>query len=133
MRAMMFHDLKAKGRNWHKESPSILWALCTNINRATRDSLFHLVYGADAVLPLVIFFESTQVAQFNEEDQAEATELDSNLLVEEHNKALANVQKYQESFRCYYNKSVVPRELEIRDLVLKKDIRTKDRHMFSSP
>jgi hypothetical protein len=100
MRAMMFHDLKAKGRNWHKELPSILWALCTNINRATRDSPFHLVYGADAVLPPMIFFESTQVAQFNEEDQAEATELDSNLLVEEHNKALSNVQKYQESLRC---------------------------------
>jgi hypothetical protein len=33
----------------------------------------------------------------------------------------------------YYNKSVLPRELEIGDLVLKKDIRTKDRHKFSSP
>jgi hypothetical protein len=33
----------------------------------------------------------------------------------------------------YYNKSVVQRELNIRDLVLKKDIRTKDRHKFLSP
>jgi hypothetical protein len=39
-----------------------------------------------------------------------------------HNKALANVQKYQESLKSYYNKSVVSRELEIGDLVLKKDI-----------
>jgi hypothetical protein len=43
------------------------------------------------------------------------------------------VQKYQESLKDYYNKSVVPRELEIEDLVLKKDIRTKDKHKFSSP
>jgi hypothetical protein len=28
---------------------------------------------------------------------------------------------------------VVQRELNIRDLVLKKDIRTKDKHKFSSP
>jgi hypothetical protein len=43
------------------------------------------------------------------------------------------VQKYQESLKRYYNKSFVPRELNIGDLVLKKEIRTKDRHKFSSP
>jgi hypothetical protein len=73
------------------------------------------------------------VAQFNEEDQAKARELDSNLLEEKCNKALANVQKYQESLKRYYNKSVVLRELGIGDLVLKKDIHIKDKHKFSSP
>jgi hypothetical protein len=43
------------------------------------------------------------------------------------------VQKYQESLKRYYNKSVVPQELEIGDLILKKDIRTKNKHKFSSP
>jgi hypothetical protein len=43
------------------------------------------------------------------------------------------VQKYQESLKWYYNKSVVPRELEIGDRVLKKDIRTINKHKFSSP
>jgi hypothetical protein len=33
----------------------------------------------------------------------------------------------------YYNKSVVLRDLDIGDLVLKKDIHTKDKHKFSSP
>jgi hypothetical protein len=55
MKARMFHDLEAKGRNWHKELPSILWALHTNINKATKDTLFHIVYGADAVLSPEIF------------------------------------------------------------------------------
>jgi hypothetical protein len=32
----------------------------------------------------------------------------------------------------YYNKSVVQRELHIGGLVLKKDIRTKDKHKFST-
>jgi hypothetical protein len=113
---------EAKGRNWHKELPSVSWALRTNVNRATRDTLFHLVYGVAAILPPEIYLESAPVAQFNEEDQAEDRELDSNLLEEMHNKALANVQKYQESLKSYYNKSVVSRELEIGDLVLKKDI-----------
>jgi hypothetical protein len=97
MNTRMFHDLEAKGENWHKELPSVLWALCTNINRATRDIPFHLVYGADAVLSPEIFLESARVAQFNEEDQNEERDLDSNLLEEKCNKAVANVQKYQES------------------------------------
>jgi hypothetical protein len=119
--------------NWYKELPLVLFALCTNINKATRDTPFYLVYGADAVLPLEIFLELAWVAQFNEVDQAEARELDSNLLEVKCNKTLANVLKYQESLKCYYNKSVVLRELEIEDLVLKKDICTKDKHKFSSP
>jgi hypothetical protein len=41
--------------------------------------------------------------------------------------------KYQESLKRYYNKCVMQRELNIQDLVLKKDIRTKEKHKFSSP
>jgi hypothetical protein len=89
-----------------------------------------LVYGADAVLPPEIYLESTRVAHFNVEDQAEARELDFNLLEERRNTALADVQKYQQSLKRYYNKSVVQKELNIEDLVLKKDIRTKDKHKF---
>jgi hypothetical protein len=133
MKAWMFHDLDARGRNWYKELPSVLWALWTNINRATRHTPFHLVYGEDTVLPPEIYLESAWVAYFNEENQTEARELDSNLLEEKRNTSLANVRKYQESLKHYYNKSVVPRELDIWDLVLKKDIRTKDKHKFSSP
>jgi hypothetical protein len=103
----MFHDLEARGKNWHKELPSVLWALRININRATRHTPFNLVYGADEVLSPEIYLESTRVAHFNAEDPAEARDLDSNLLEEMCNTALANVQKYQESLKRYYNKSVV--------------------------
>jgi hypothetical protein len=120
MKTIMFNDLEAKGRNWHKELPSVLWALRTNVNCATRDTLFHLVYRADTVLPAEIYLESARVAQFNKADQVEARELDANLLEEKRNKTLANVKKYQESLKRHYNKSVVPRQLKIGDLVLKR-------------
>jgi hypothetical protein len=68
MKTRMFRGLEAKGRNWHKELPSVLWALWTNINRATRDTPFNLVYGVDAVLPPEIYLESVRVAHFNEEN-----------------------------------------------------------------
>jgi hypothetical protein len=117
------------------------YRLRTNVNRAIRDTHFNLVYGVEAVLAPEIYLESAMVAHFNTEDQTEARELDSNLLEERRNTALANVWKYQASLKRYYNKSVVPRELNvgnlvlkkgIGNLVLKKGIRTRDKHKFSS-
>jgi transposase InsO family protein len=80
MKTRMFQDLEARCRNWHRELPSVLWALRTNINRATRDTPFNLVYGAESVLPPEIYLKSARVTHFNEEDQAESRELDANLL-----------------------------------------------------
>jgi hypothetical protein len=73
------------------------------------------------------------VVHFNPEDHAKARELDVNLLEERRNTILSNVRRYQTALKKYYNKSVVQRELHIRDLVIKKDIRTKDKHKFSTP
>jgi hypothetical protein len=92
------------------------------VNRATRDTPFNLVYGADVVLPPEIYLQSARVAHFDSKHQAETRELDSILLEERRNTTLINVRKYQESLKKYYNKSVVQWELNIRDLVLKKDI-----------
>jgi hypothetical protein len=72
------------------------------------------------------------VACFNVEGQVEARELNSNLLEESCNTSLANVRKYQESLKRYYNKSVIQIGLNIDDLVLKKYIHTRDKHKFSS-
>jgi transposase InsO family protein len=133
MKTRMFHYLEARVRNWYKELPSVLWALRTNINRASRYTRFNLVYAANAVLPQEIYLELARVTHFNVESQAEVRELDSNLLEEKCNTTLANVRKYQESLKQYYNKSVIQRELNIGNLVLTKDIRTKDKHKFSLP
>jgi hypothetical protein len=133
MKTRMFQDLEVKGKNWHKKLPSVLWALQTNVNRATRATPFSLVYGAEVVLPSEVYLKSARVTHFNLEDQVEARELDANLWEERRNTALSNVRKYQAALKKYYNKSVVQREFNIGDLVLKKDIRTKDKHKFLTP
>jgi hypothetical protein len=91
MKTRMFHDLEARGKNWHKEPPSVLWALQTNVNRATKDTPFNLVYGADVILPLEIYLDSVRVAHFDSECQTEARELDFILLKERCNTTLINV------------------------------------------
>jgi hypothetical protein len=105
MKTKMFHDLEVRGRNWHKELPSVLWALRKNVNRATGGTPFNLVYGADVVLPPEIYLQSARVAHFDSKHQVEARELDSILIEERRNMALINVRKYQESLKKYYNKS----------------------------
>jgi hypothetical protein len=77
------------------------------MNKATRDTPFNLVYGADAVLPPEIYLKLSRVAHFDLEHQEAARELDSILLEERRNTTLINVHKYQESLKKYYNKSVV--------------------------
>jgi hypothetical protein len=93
---------------------------------------FSLVYGAETVLPPIIYLKSARVAHFNLEDQSKSREPDTNLLEERRNTTLSNVRKYQPALKRYYNKSVVQRQLNIGDLVLKKDICTKDKHKFST-
>jgi hypothetical protein len=107
MKTRMFQDLEVKGKNWHKELPLVLWALRTNVSRATRAMPFSLVYGVEAVLPPEVYLKSARVAHFNPEDQAEARELDANLLEERRNTTLSNVCKYQTALKKYYNKSMV--------------------------
>jgi hypothetical protein len=104
MKTRMFYDLGARDRNWNKELPLVLWALRTNVNRATKDTPFNLVYRADAMLPPEIYLESIRVTHFNAEDQTKTRELDSDLLEEMCNTALANVRKYQASLKWYCNK-----------------------------
>jgi hypothetical protein len=68
MTMRMFQDLEVKDKNWHKELPSVLWALRTNVSRATRATPFSLVYGAEAILPPKVYLKSARVAHFNLED-----------------------------------------------------------------
>jgi hypothetical protein len=72
MKTRMFQDLEAKDKIWHKELPLVLWALRTNVNKATKATPFSLVYGAEAILPPEGYLTSARVAHFNLEDQAEA-------------------------------------------------------------
>jgi hypothetical protein len=113
MKMRMFQDLEVKEKNQHKELPSVLWALRTNVSRATRATPFSLVYGAEVVLPPEVYLKSARVAHFNPEDQAEARELDANMLEERCNTVISNMRKYQTVLKKYYNKSVVQRELNI--------------------
>src|SRR3954467_11483855 len=51
---------------WIDELPVVLWSLCTTPNRSTGFTPFFLVYGAEAIIPSDIEFDSPLHAIYTE-------------------------------------------------------------------
>jgi hypothetical protein len=64
---IIFDRLKPYAAKCIKELPSVLWALCTNLSRATGHTLFSLVYGSEAMLPNEVEHKSFRMQHFSEE------------------------------------------------------------------
>jgi hypothetical protein len=63
-----------------EELPAVLWSTRTTPSRATGQTPFSLVYGAEAVLPTELKYGSPRVLAFDEEDQDELWQDDAMLL-----------------------------------------------------
>jgi hypothetical protein len=58
LRTRTFDRLRKCGRRWIDELPVVLWSIRMTPNRATGQKPFALVYGAEAVLPTELIYES---------------------------------------------------------------------------
>ena len=67
---------------WLDELPVVLWSLRTTPNKSTGFTPFFLVYGAEAIIPTDIKFDSTRVTMYTEEEAKEAREDGVDLLEE---------------------------------------------------
>ena len=57
---------------WLDELPAVLWSLRTTPNKSTGFTPFFLVYGAEAVIPTDIEFDSPRVTMYTKEEAEEA-------------------------------------------------------------
>ena len=69
LKTRTFDRLRKCGKNWIEELPVVLWSIRTTPNRATGQTPFALVYGAEAVLPHEVRHHSTRVLAFDEAQQ----------------------------------------------------------------
>ena len=120
LKTKSFHPLKKKGVNWISELHSVLWSLRTSPSRATGETPFFLVYGAEAVLPTELTYTSPWVALFEEETQTQRRLDDVDVLEETRRKVLLRNAKYLQNLRRYHQKRVHPRALQVGDLVLRR-------------
>ena len=52
--------------SWLDELSAVLWSLRTTPNRSTGFTPFFLVYGAEAIIPTDVEFDSPRVAMYTE-------------------------------------------------------------------
>jgi hypothetical protein len=77
------------------------------------------MYGAEAVIPTDIEFDSPRVTMYTEAKAKEAREDGIDLLEEGRLLALSRSAIYQQSLRRYHSQKVKPRSFQEGDLVLR--------------
>jgi hypothetical protein len=74
LKPKIFDRLNKSGQKWLQELSSVIWSLKTTPSRATGFTLFFLVYGAEAVLPADLEYESPKVKGYDENANQRACE-----------------------------------------------------------
>jgi transposase InsO family protein len=114
-----YNDLEKHGAKWVDQLPSVLWGNWTTLSRATGETPFFLVYGAEACLPPEITMGSLRVRAFDEELQEQQHRQDVDLVDEQRWQAAVRNAWYNQALRHYHQRFVYNRELRVEDLVLR--------------
>ena len=132
LKTRTFNRLARCGKDWIDHLSAVLWSLRNTTNRATGETPFALVYGAEAVLPTELKHGSPRVRAYNEESQREVRIDDVNFLEEVRCQAVVRSARYQQGLRRYHSRCVRSRDLEVGDWVLRRRQSTQGRDKFSS-
>ena len=98
----------------------MLWSIRTTVAKPTGETLFFLVYGAEAVLPHEVRRRSARVLAFDEAQQDPMWGTDLVLGEEHRREAALRAARYQQALRRYHCRNIRPRTLEVGDLVLRR-------------
>jgi hypothetical protein len=90
-----------------------------------------MVYGAEAVLPLDINYDSLRNIHYAEEEFEISRQDAVDQLDEHHDLALSRSVRYQQTLRRYHSRGIRPRTLQVGDLVLRRVQSSKGRHKLS--
>ncbi|XP_073259793.1 uncharacterized protein [Populus alba] len=110
-------------KDWHEMLSFALYAYRTVVRTSTGTTLYALVYGMEAMMPLEVEIPSLRVLMDLELEEAEWAKVrykQLNLISEKRLAAICHHQLYQKRMAKAYDKKVRPRMLQEGDLVLKK-------------
>jgi hypothetical protein len=108
LKPMIYNDLNKFGKRWMKELPSVVWSLRTMLSRATGFSPFFLVYGAEAILPTNLEYDSPRTKAYVDQSNQTSREDSLDQLEEAQDVALLHSARYQQSLRRYHARRVRP-------------------------
>jgi ribonuclease HI len=133
LKPRIYNDLNKFGKRWMKELPSVVWSLRTTPSRATGFSLFFLVYGAEAILPIDLEYDSPRTKAYDDRSNQTSREDSLDQLEEARDVALLHSARYQQSLRRYHARGVRPRGFQVGDLVLRLRQDARGRHKLTPP
>jgi transposase InsO family protein len=119
LKTRTYDCLKKHGANWVNELPSVLWGNWTTTSRATGETPFFLVYGAEACLPPEILMGSPWVQSFDESMEEQLQSEDVDFIGKRRWRAVIRNARYNQALRRYHQRFVHSRELRVGDLVLR--------------
>jgi transposase InsO family protein len=126
-----YSDLEKHGAKWVDQLPSVLWGIRTTPSRATGETPFFLVYGAEACLPPEIIMGSLRVQAFDEDLQEWQLRQDVDLVDERRWRAAVRNARYNQALQRYHQRFVHSRELRVGDLVLRRILNREELHKLS--
>ena len=88
----------AKGK-WVEELPHVLQTYRTMPRRSTRETLFSMTYGAEAVIPLETGFPTSRTSSFNSKDNDEQLTKSLDLIEEKRENAMVRLAHYQQKLK----------------------------------
>lgn len=116
IRKILF-DEKRKGK-WVDELPKSVWSDNTSESRATGFTPFRLLYGSETMIPEEIQNGSLRV---QEHEAATADEgVDKDLIEVDILRACHNLESYQRQTRCWKDKNIKLKGIQVGDFVIKK-------------
>jgi transposase InsO family protein len=131
LKTRSYNSLKKHGANWIDQLPGVLWGNRTTPSRATGETPFFLVYGAEACLPPEILMGSPRVRFFDESVQEQQRANDVDLADEHRWRAAIRNARYNQALRRYHERFVHSRELQVGDLVLRRILNREGLHKLS--
>jgi hypothetical protein len=111
--------LKKHGSKWIDELPCALWGNRTSPSRATGETPFFMVYGAEVVLPPEVTMVSLRVKTYDEAAQDQLRREDIDLVDERRWQSTIKNARYRQALQRYHQRFMRSRELQVDDLVLR--------------
>ncbi|XP_070005508.1 uncharacterized protein [Nicotiana sylvestris] len=103
-----------------KDIAKVLWAYRTTPKSSTRETLFSLVYGAKALIPVEVGEPSARFRHSSEESNREKKATAPELLNDRREASLVRMAAQKQKIERYYNRRMNLRYFGIRDIVLRK-------------
>jgi hypothetical protein len=111
LKTCTYGGLKKHGKKWIDELLCVLWDNRTSPSRATGETPFFMVYGAEAVLPPEVTMSSLCVKIYDEATQDQLQREDIDLIDEWRWQSAIKNARYRQALRRYHQRFVWSREL----------------------